>query len=135
MRLYSSDLENSVDIGMGSIWFSIYSTAVIALSNDIKKNIPLAISFLKNAECTIENVEETKNQMIKLREAFTSLSPDKVVYDLNKPNIAPPWGEYIAPTVTSCADLYTTADGKDLFTEVISLLSYAQGEKLSIIAI
>ena len=37
-------------------------------------------------------------------------------------------------SVTSCANLYTTADGKDLFTEVFALLEYASKENVSVFA-
>ena len=47
MRLYSADEKKSVDVGTGSIWYSIYSTAMVALSDDAKREIPQVISFLK----------------------------------------------------------------------------------------
>lgn len=56
---------------------------------------------------------------------MSCISPDKAVYDFRKPEIEPPWKGNMAASVTSCADLYTTADGKDLFTEISSLLEYS----------
>lgn len=134
MRLYSSDEKLSVDVGTWSIWYSIYSTAVIKLSDNVKNKIPQALSFLKTGDCLYEDVRSTKEQFLVVINKFSSLSPTEVIWDLNKPNMAPPWGNYIAPTITSCANLYTTADGKDLFTEVVTLLSYAQENNVSIYA-
>lgn len=134
MRIYTADEKKSIDVGMGSIWFSIYSTATVAFSTDIKDGIPLAMAFLKTGECLSEKVTETKKQLEAVREGFSSLEPDKAVYDLHKPDEPPPWAGNIAPTVTSCANLYTTADGKDLFTEVFDLLSYAEKAGTSVSA-
>lgn len=134
MRLYSADEKKSVDVGTGSIWYSIYSTAMVALSDDAKREIPQVISFLKNGNCSCEDVKSTKKQMQILRNAFTEIPPNRAVYDLHKPNVTPPWGKSIAPTVTSCANLYTTADGEDLFTQVIDLLSYAEEAKVDVLA-
>ena len=134
MRIYTSDEKKSVDVGMGSIWYSIYSTASVAFSADAKSGIPLAMLFLKSGECSAENVKETKRQLEVVRNGFLSLDPNKAVYDLHKPDMPPPWAGNIASTVTSCADLYTTADGKDLFTEVLTLLSYAEKMGLSVSA-
>ena len=134
MRIYSADEKKNVDIGMGSIWYSIYSTACIAFSNDIKKSIPLALDFLRTGECPAERIEETKRQFKAVQVGFNDIAPENAVYDLHKPDLPPPWAGNIAPTVTSCANLYTTADGKDLFNEILALLDYAGEQKISICA-
>ena len=55
MRIYTSDEKKSVDVGMGSIWHSIYSTVSVAFTADAKNGIPLAMAFLKSGECSAEN--------------------------------------------------------------------------------
>lgn len=134
MRLYTSDEKMNVDVGTGSIWYSIYSTAMVALSEDAKESIPLALRFLKSGDCSAEDVKRTKDQLLLVRNAFTEIEPDKAVYDLHRPDITAPWAGNIASTVTSCANLYTTADGKDLFTEVLTLLEYASKKNVSVFA-
>ena len=134
MRLYTSDEKRTVDVGTGSLWYSLYSTVVVTTSENIKNMIPLALAFLKNGDCPASGIKETKEQIIAVRSLLAELKPDKAVYDLHKPNDAPPWAGNIAPTVTSCANLYTTADGKDLLTEVIALLEYADEHNLPVFA-
>lgn len=134
MRLFTSDETMSVDVGTGSIWYSIYSTAEVAFSEDVKKGIQLALAFLKTGECPAESITETRKQLVVVRKAFSDIAPENAVYDLHKPDVAPPWFGNIAATATSCTNLYTTADGKDLFTEILALLEYAGGNKLSICA-
>ncbi|MBP3871950.1 MAG: hypothetical protein J6E46_13360 [Faecalicoccus sp.] len=134
MRLYSSDEKISVDVGTGSIWYSIYSTAMTMISDKERQEIPLAMEFLKTGECPAEHVKETCSQLKTVVDIFSKIPPEKAIYDYRKPNIAPPWKGNIATAVTSCANLHTTADGKDLFTEVFKLFDYAEKNKVSILA-
>ena len=134
MRLYTSNEAKTIDVGTGSIWYSIYSTACIALSENVKKSIPLAMDFLKTGECAATNANQTKKQLSEIINAFSKLDPDKAIYNLHKPDVVPPWKGNIAQSVTSCANLYTTADGKDLFSEVMDLLQYAQEKGVDIFA-
>ena len=134
MRLYTADEKRMVDVGTGSIWYSIYSTAMTVLSDDAKKRVSLAMTFLKEGDCSAEKVAETKKQLMEIRKAFASLEPSKAVFDYQRPDVVPPWTGNIASSVTSCANLYTTADGKDLFTEVFELLEYASKENVSVFA-
>ena len=134
MRLYTSDEKMNVDVGTGSIWYSIYSTAIVAFSESTIEKIPLALSFLKTGDCMAADIKETRDQLLSVRNSLAEIEPNKAVYDLHRPNIAAPWIGNIAPTVTSCANLFTTADGKDLFTEVFALLDYAEKKNISISA-
>lgn len=134
MRLYTSDEKRSVDVGTGSIWYSIYSTANIIFSEDAKEKVSSAMEFLKNGDCLAEDIPLIAEQLTKLQAYFSLINPELAVYDLHHPETAPPWKGNIAPTVTSCANLYTTADGKDLFTEVIALLQYAAENNVNVMA-
>lgn len=134
MRLFTSDYSKTVDIGTGSIWDSVYSTTIVALPESVKKHIPQAIEFLKSGFCRASAAKETQIQLMKIRRAFLSLAPEEAVYDWRHPATPAPWNGHIALTVTSCANLYTTADGKDLFCEVSNLLEYASQKQLDISA-
>ncbi len=134
MRLYTSDEKKMVDVGTGSIWYSIYSTVEVAFSEEAKNKIPLALGFLKTGDCPAEKIAETGKQILLVQSVFSEIAPEKAIYDLHKPDVAPPWFGNIAASVTSCANLYTTSDGKDLFTEVLALLKYASDHKLSVYA-
>ena len=134
MTIYTSDGEHSVNVGTGDIWYSLYSTAVVRFPKNLTERIPHAMKFLKNGECRAEDVAITNEEMNTVIKEMSSLKPDSLVYDLKKPETAPPWGSNIASSVDSCANLFTTADGDDLFTEIGKLLSYAEDSKMSICA-
>lgn len=134
MRLFTSDYSKTVDVGTGSIWNSIYSTAITLLSENIKRRVPLAIEFLKTGFCNACIAGETRTQLMAIHNAFLAFAPDAAVYDWRNPAMPAPWRGYIASSVTSCANLYTTADGKDLFKEVLNLLEYAERKSLDVSA-
>ena len=134
MRVYTSDESKMVDVGTGSIWISLYSTVLVAFTCEIKNSVPQAMQFLRTACCNANATGITAEQMKSIQNSLLELSPEKAVFDWRRPKQLPPWEGNIASTVTSCANLYTTADGQDLFTELIKLLEYSAEKKLDIVA-
>lgn len=133
MRISTSDFIKNVDVGTGSVWYSVFSTAAIRLSADDKNFLDFAMRFLKTGECKSDDAQITARQMELLKKRFEKLPPTAAVYDMNNPDKKAPWYKNISKQVISCGNLYTTADGKDLLTEIIDLLKYAsvQGTDVS----
>ena len=125
MTIYSSDYRESVDVGTGSVWHSVYSTAVTYLSNDDKDFLQYGMNFLKCGMCAANDAQITARQIELIQRRFSQIAPMDAVWDMENLSLRGPWYYGISSNVTSCANLYTTADGKDLFQEVISLLKYA----------
>ena len=119
----TSDNELFVDVGSGDIWISLMSTVDIRLKN--KKNISYAVNFLHSGECSAEDALETAKQINIIRDELSKFGPDKIIYDSGDLKKEAPWKNNISPTVTSCANFFTTADGKDLFPEIVNILTYA----------
>ena len=99
------------------------STVDIRLKN--KKNISYAVNFLHSGECSAENALETARQFNIIRDELSKFGPDKVIYDSEDLKKEAPWKDNISPVVTSCANFFTTADGKDLLFEIVNILTYA----------
>lgn len=125
MKIYTSDSRQAVDVGTGDVWHSIYSTAVTHLSDDDKDFLQYGLDFLKCGACAADDAQITARQIELIQRRFAHIAPMDAVWDMNDPSIKGPWHHGISTDVTSCANLYTTADGKDLFHEIISLLKYA----------
>ena len=119
----TSDNELFVDVGSGDIWISLMSTVDIRLKN--KKNISYAVNFLHSGECSAEDALETAKQFNIICDELSKFGPDKIIYDSEDLKKEAPWKNNISPTVTSCANFFTTADGKDLFSEIVNILTYA----------
>lgn len=133
MIIISSDNKKLVDIGSDGIWYSVFSTASMRLVS-MKAEILMALDFLKTGKCQFANAFETARQINLIRDGFGQLSPEQAVYNMDKPSIPAPWSENLSGIVTSCGNLYTTADGKDLLYEVVCILTYAHYKKVNILA-
>lgn len=123
MTIISEDGNRIVDVGTSDILFSVISTINIRLKHAQKK-IPLAIRFLESGACEGSDGLETARQFNLIRDQLAGLSPDKAVYDQRDPKKPAPWENNLSSVITSCANLYTTADGKDLLYEIVSILTY-----------
>ena len=124
MIIVSSDEGRYVDVGSESIWFSVYSTVEVRLKS-IKKEIRHAIHFLETGSCKAMDAYETARQFNLIRDAFAHIKPENAVFNKDDLLLQAPWSNNLSGIVTSCGNLYTTADGKDLLFEVVSILTYA----------
>ena len=129
MVIMSSDEKRYIDVGNEGIWYSVFSTAEVRLVS-MKKEIRLALDFLNTGKCSTKNAHETARQFNLMRDAFSQIAPPDAVYNKDKPSMTAPWSKNLSKIVTSCGNLYTTADGKDLLYEVVCLLTYAHYKKL-----
>ena len=133
MVISSSDEKRFIDVGGADIWFCLYSTVCTRVKN-AEKRFPLAIEVIKNGEYSGTEALEAARQINLIRDELAGISPDKVVYDVTNPTLVAPWEGRISPVITSCANFYTTADGKDLLFELVSILCYAAVAKVDIYA-
>lgn len=122
MQIVSDNGIRSVDPGFGTLW-AVYSTTQACLMQHRDK-LPLVEQFMKTGVCKAQDALETARQFNLLRDAFAAIPPEKAVYDMSNPEIKAPWEGNLSPVVTSCANLFTTEDGKDLLFEIVSILTY-----------
>lgn len=133
MTIISSDGKRYVDVGNEGIWYSVLSTAEIRLAS-MKKEINLALDFLHTGKCDAPNAYETARQFNLIRDRFSRIAPSDAIYNKEKPSIAAPWSSNLSGIVTSCGNLYTTSDGKDLLYEVVCILTYAHYKKVDVLS-
>lgn len=132
MRIISKDGKRDVNIGGSDIWVSVYSTAADTFGLS-KRRISKALEFMENGVCTGSDGYETARQFNLIRDAFSKIPPEKAIYDINDKKKKAPWDGKISSVITSCGNLYTTSDGKDLLYEVVSILCYGQIAKTDIV--
>lgn len=132
MIIMSSDDKRYVDVGSEGIWYSVLSTAEIRLA-PMKKEIGLALEFLSTGKCNAQNAYETARQFNLIRDAFSRIAQSNAVYNKDKPSLSAPWSSNLSGIVTSCGNLYTTSDGKDLLYEVVCILTYAHYKNVDVL--
>ncbi len=133
MKIISEDKKRFVDVGSAGDWICLYSTVLVRIGNN--KKWSGAIRFLETGNCAASDGYVVARQLNLIRDELSKIEPGKVVYDFNDPKQTPPWGDNISPVVTSCGNFFTTADGKDLLYELVSILCYGQIKGVSILAI
>ena len=133
MRLLSEDGNRYVNIGGADIWKSVYSTVMSCVGKKRKK-YPLAFEVFETGNCESKNGYDAARQINQIRDELSQFAPEKAVYDIDNPKLDAPWKGKLSPVVTSCANLFTTADGQDLLYEVVCILCYAQVAKTNIIS-
>ena len=131
MKLFTEDGKRNVNIGNSEIWHSVYSTLMVRTGGFVRK-VPYAVEFLKSAVCSPEHCLETARQINLVRDKLSNYPPEEAVYDMNDRGRRAPWEGNISLVVTSCANFYTTADGKDLLFELVSILTYGAYMKTAV---
>ena len=131
MIIVSSDGNRIVEIGNSDIWISLCSTIAVRLNYN-EEDIPLVLKFLRTGKCVAKEGNATARQFNLVRDELSKFAPDKVVYDIAEMTKEAPWGVNISDVITSCANFYTTSDGKDLLFEIVSILCYAGIMKVDI---
>lgn len=131
MIITTASSDRTVQVGKSSYLFCFYSTiqSYIGIHHAETAN---ALSFLKNGQLDYGHCIQTARELNKIRDILSTISPDKVVWDISDSKKNPPWGNNISPVITSLGNYFITADGKDFFFELISLLQYAAESKQNV---
>lgn len=124
MFIQTTDQQRTVDVGGHDIWYALYSTMTVRL-RAISKTIPHALRFLRLGQCPSSAAFATARELNLVRDALSQIRPEQAVYDKDDPGRAAPWSGNVSGIVTSCGNLFLTADGKDLLYELVSILTYA----------
>ncbi|MBR4915353.1 MAG: hypothetical protein IKZ42_08755 [Clostridiales bacterium] len=124
MLIQSKDSERVIDIGSTDILFSLYSTIMIRLKKS-HSELSEAISFFQTGECKCDNAIECARQINLIRDKLSQINPNDAIYDMNDLSKEAPWKGKMSRVVTSCGNMFTTSDGKDLLFEIVSILTYS----------
>jgi len=131
MTLITSDGNRSVDIGQNTVLHSLYSTVMVRIK-DAAEIAPDAVSFLKSGTYDGKNGLKAARQLNLIRDRLAQIPPELAVYDIDYPSAKAPWEGHISEVITSCGNMYTTAEGKDLLFELVSILCYSAYAKVGI---
>ena len=113
MMIFTSDRNKCVEIKSSSLWSSLFELSTEILSEEDKEFLQYAVSFLNTGVCVTDDAQITARQLELTKRRFAKHSPPSVPI------------RFVNETATSCADLFITMDGKDLFDGLINLLKYA----------
>ena len=134
MDIGTSNADYIVNVGSASGIYSLYSTATVLMGRRARR-VSLGLSFLRDGTCNAEDCTKALRQLHKINDELARHSPSDAIWDLDHPDVSPPWMGNLAPTVTSCADLYTTSEGELMLPELMSLLEHAAATKQGVVVL
>lgn len=131
MTIISNDGRMSIDVGSYEIWHALYSTVIVHFGAD-HAELQSAKDFLKTGECTANKAFDTARSMNHLRDSLSALKPSMIICDHTDLSKELPWKNAISPIVTSCGNCFTSADGEDLLSSLVSILTYSYYAKVDV---
>lgn len=134
MDIGTISTDRIINVGSADTLYSLYSTAK-TLAGRHTWGVSLGLDFLKSGSCNARNCAKTAKQLSEINTMLAGHAPDDAIWDIERPNASAPWSGNLAPTVTSCADLYTTSEGELLLPELVSLLRFADSTKQDVIVL
>lgn len=66
------------------------------------------------------------HELAEVEQQLAAHPPDSVVWNHERPDLRPPWGDNIAPHITSLANYFWTSDGRPLLTVLRTALKAAE---------
>ncbi len=132
MHIITKDSKRIINVGTNDIMFSVYSTVMIKLKDNCSE-ISDAISFLQTGECRSINALECARQINLIRDKLSQINPNDAVYDMNNISKEAPWKGKLSPVITSCGNMFTTSDGKDLLYEMVCILTYSYYQNVDVL--
>lgn len=134
MDIGTEKADRIINVGSAANLYSLYSTAVTLMGRKARK-VALGIAFLENGSCSSKDCAKALRQLSEIKGILENHAPTDAVWDIEHPNILPPWDGSLSPDITSCADLYTTSEGELLIEELLSLLQFADSTKQSVVVL
>lgn len=134
MDIGTQNAERIVNVGSAANLYSLYSTAATLMGRNARK-VKLALAFLESGNCNAKDCAKTAKQLSAVNDELAKHAPTDVIWDMEHPNIQAPWEGNLAPSITDCAELYTTSEGDLLMPELISLLQFATSTKQDVIVL
>ncbi len=131
MYIKTKDSSQLIEIGSSDILFSLYSTIMHNLKSS-HSEISNAISFFQTGECKCGDALECARQINLIRDKLSQISPNDAIYDMNDLSKIAPWEGKLSPVITSCGNMFTTADGKDLIYELVCILTYSYYKRVDV---
>lgn len=117
----------SFPIGSAQFLRSFFSTVYVRLEQgNWGSRFPVLMRELYSGSLVDARVGQAREELKMIRSELGSFKPTDAVWDYENLAARPPWGDNIAPTITSLANYFWTADGEPLLDVLDTALRWAQ---------
>ncbi|MFT4260054.1 Imm70 family immunity protein [Microbacterium sp.] len=110
-------------VGTGAFLGAFFDTVSARLEDGRRgSRFPLLGELYLEGELGAARLSAAASELALVREGLAALPPSAVVWDLDDPSAAPPWGDDIAPTITDLSTYFVTSDGRPLLDVMATAL-------------
>lgn len=86
------------------------------------RGFPRLGDLYQRGELHAGHLDEARIELSVIRERLSLLPPSAVIWDLDDPAAAPPWGDDIAGSITDLSNYFVTSDGRQLLDVIQTAL-------------
>lgn len=113
------------EIGTPAFLYSFFSTVCVRLEEGKWGSyFPTIMKDFYSGKILNSQASQALKELEQIRSLLSQLPPEQVVWDFEKRDLQPPWGNKISSQITSLENYFVTSNGKnllDVFTNAIEL--------------
>lgn len=110
-------------IGPGGVLHALFSTIAVRLeAGQWGSRFPLIMNALYGGSLPAEHAKAAMVEMTTIRQELSHVLPALVVWDIEQPDLRPPWADQVGNHVTHLAHYFVTITGRNLVDEIIDNL-------------
>lgn len=103
------------EIGGQDFFHAFFSTVSHRLeTNGWGSRFPCLLKKLYQGELEQDDARQALEELDAISSELSKFSPDKVVWDIENLDAAPPWGNNISSDITDLSNYFVTSTGRDL---------------------
>lgn len=103
-------------IGTPDFLFAFFSTISGNLEQRWGARFPTLLTKLYQGELQQADASDALRELAIVRAELAHLPPGRVIWDIEKRNKQPPWGNDIAPDIKHLGHYFVTSTGRDLIS-------------------
>lgn len=112
-------------VGTAAFLGSFFDTVTVRLESGRRgARFPRLAALYLDGSLPAEDTGTGREELARVVRGLAAFPPSDVVWDMAAPGARPPWGDDVAPTITSLANYFVTSDGWQL----TAVLDAALGE-------
>ena len=110
-------------VGRADFLGSFFDTVTVRLEGGTRgSRFPTLAALYGDGELSPDAAELARAELANVERELRKHPPADVVWDIDNSDVSPPWGSDIAETITSLANYFVTADGRQLIAVMDSAL-------------
>ena len=114
-------------IGSSDFLYSFFSTVAYRLENNIwGSKYPIIMKDLYYGKILIDSLDDAIIELSRIKDEFSRLKPESVIWSIDDLSIQPPWGNDISSDIADMSNYYVTSDGRDFFDVFLLALTTAK---------